>query len=305
MKIIDIVCPISREKFEPSSGYPAFGKRYLIQQSCIPNYIAPNATRILDTPSMIDGNGTINCTWKNVKIYPNEAVIIAYVDEYMHGSDIYHGEIIEIPGVNITRTYDCSNSVLKMNYSIENTEQFGLNSPKFIFFFPELTNNNQIFQPLNITVKSNCRMDIFENTTYNDGSGYFSTGHMMLSHCPECLESAQTDNFLIEIEGKSSHTGRLIPSFVISYKVDHDIYNQTGVTKRIQPAFIINSEENLNITRIYYYEVSLAIPESKSFLITPDASSKVAHSIFNNFIFNDLLTVQLSPQGNNLCLPIL
>jgi hypothetical protein len=285
VKTIDVVCPISKEKYQPSSGYPAFGKRYLIQQSSIPDYIAPKATRILETPAVKDGSNTVYFTWENVKIDPHEAVIVAYADEFQNGSDIYHAGAIEIPGVNITRTYEGSGSVLVMNYSLENTEKFRLHSPKFILFFPEFINNDQIFQPSNITIRSNCRMDIFENTTYNDGSGYFSTGHMMLSQCPEYLQSAQTNNFNVEIEGRNSHAGRLIPSFVISYKADDDLFNQTGEVKRIWPAVDIIPQENLNITRLYYYEVSLAIPEIKSFIIVPDTPSKTHSSIFNNFIF--------------------
>ena len=290
-KTITVEYPISKEKYRPLSGYPAFGKKYLIQQSSIPNYFNPKATRVLDRPAMIERNNTVNFEWENVIITPHEAVIIAYANEYQNGSEIYNAEGIEIPGIYLRRTYDSSNSVLVMNYSMENTEKFKLHSPKFILFFPESVNNNQIFQPSDITIKSNCRMDIFENTSYNDGSGYFSSGHMMLSHCSEYLDSAHTDNFLIEIKGKSNHLGKLIPSLVIAYRVDSDLFNQTGEVKRIWPAININSEENLNITRFYYYEASLAIPENKFFMIIPDKSSKVGYSIFNNFIFS---TVRLN-----------
>jgi len=284
-KTVTILSPIPKERYKPSTGYPLFGKKYLIQQSLIPDYFHPATTRVLGNASIMEGDDSVNFVWDNITIAPQEAVIIAYANEYQDGSEINHHDGFELPGIKLTRSFDNHTSDFVLNYSMENTGNLGLHYPKFILFFPESVGGTRIFKPSEITIKSNCRMDIFENTSYNDGTGSFSTGHMMLSHCPEDLGSAQSDNFLIEIKGTGDHSGTLIPSIIMGYRADEDPFNTTSEMKKIWPSDDFTSDEKLNVTRFYYYEASLFIPETKFCTVIPVNENSTFFPFDHLFIF--------------------
>ncbi len=260
---------VPRKYYKKVFAYPSFGKRALMQQSIIPDYFNPKSIKVLDEPVIIEEGNTINYTWDNVKIDPMEAVVAAYANYYEDSSEIYEQNMINLPSVSIIRSYDSNDSFFIMNYTVENTGALRLHAPKFILFFPEKANGTQLIEPSNVSVNSPCKMDIFENTSYNDGTGYFSDGHMVLSHCPEYLESNGQLNFLIEVKGKVENPGKLIPSLVIGFTVDSDLYNNTGQMLRIWPETKITSNEKINVTRFYYYETSLALPENKFFVVSP------------------------------------
>lgn len=268
-KNITVYNSIPKKNYKKVFRYPFFGKRALMPQSMIPAYFNPKSTKVLDEPMIIEGRDEINYTWNNVKVDPMEAVIVAYANYYEDGSEIYRQNIIDLPSVSITRFYDSYDSLYIMNYTLKNTGALRLHAPKFILFFPEKVNGTQLIEPSNVSVSSLCKTDIFENTSYNDGTGYFSNGHMVLSHCPEYLESNGLLNFLIEVKGKVENSGKLIPSLVIGFKADSDLSNKTGQMMRIWPETKIISEETINVSRFYYYETSLAIPENKFFVVAP------------------------------------
>jgi hypothetical protein len=270
---VTFVSPVTKENFNPSTGYPVFGKSYILQQSLFPNILVPKNVQVLEKPEIMEENNTEYFIWSDITIDPNNAVIIAYANSFGNNSAVYRSDGYNLPGVKILSTFDSDNSILFMNYSITNTGKSAINSPKFIVFFPETVRNIPIFQPEDIIIKSNCKMDIFENTSYNDGSGHFSTGHMMLSQCPEFLDAAQSDNYHIRIQGKELHSGKLIPSIIVRYREDASLFNKTSEERSLSQPDFLSSDNQINITRLYYSEVSLVLPEQNFFSIIPVTSN--------------------------------
>ena len=266
-KTVTIINHVKKEKFNPSTGYPLFGKKYLLQQSLIPDYLTPNNVHVLENPIFTEENDSVNFFWNNVTIGPHDAVIIAYANEYENETDIYSPDGFILPDLNLTSSYTDKDPVLYLNYTMTNTGKNEVHSPKFIVFFPEKINNTEIFQPSDITITSNCQMDIFENTSYNDGTGHFSVGHMMLSHCPEYLNTTQSNNFNIKIQGNGYHFGKLFPSLIIDYLEDGNLFNKNADETILSPPDTLVSDDSLNLTRYYYYDVSIVLPEHNYFTI--------------------------------------
>jgi hypothetical protein len=51
---------------------------------------------------------------------------------------------------------------------------------------------------------------------------------MMLSHCPEYLNTTQSNNFNIKIQGNGYYFGKLFPSLIIDYLEDGDLFNKNA-----------------------------------------------------------------------------
>ena len=271
-KCINISNPIPREKYKKVFIYPVIGKKAIIQQSMIPNYFNPKNATILNNPIIQESHNYINYTWNEINIDPMEAVIITYANFYDDGSKIYDMNNIYLPDIKITRSYNNYDSLFLMNYSVENIGKLRLGAPGLVLFFPEKIDGTQLIIVSNLSINSSNGMDIFENTTYNDGTGKFSNGHMVLSNGPEYIDTNRQLNYSINVKGIVVNTGKIIPSLIINYKADSDLYNRSGQMARIWPATEILSREESNVTRFYYYEVSLVIPENNYFYVKSNKS---------------------------------
>jgi hypothetical protein len=188
----------------------------------------------------------------------------------MDGSGIYNGDQIILPGVNISRVFEESNSSFIMNYSLKNSGPAPLHFANLNVFFPDKVNKVPLTANAEMVVDSPGRSNSGDKTTYNDGTGYFSTGQLLFSDCPEDLRRGEQQNYSITITGKTQNSGIIYPSFIAYYRVDEDPYNVTGTIKKIWPGVDLVAENNVNSSRYYYYEVSVAIPETKFFIVNPD-----------------------------------
>jgi hypothetical protein len=253
-----------------SDNHVSFGKKSLMEQSLIPNLFYPKKTRVLDKPQIIENRNNTQYSWGTITIDPNNAVIIAYTDDFTDASGIYKGNEIDLPGVRIYREYNESNSSFMMNYSLKNTGTDTLDTANFNVFFPENVNNTQLIEKADVQVNSSCIIDVADKTTYNDGTGYFSKGHMILSNCPHDLVSGDQRDVSITVKGLNLNYGTIFPSIIVNYRVDENMFNTSGSVKRIWPGMNLVSEDNVNVTRFYYYETSVMIPETKYFSVSPE-----------------------------------
>jgi len=142
-----------------------------------------------------------------------------------------------------------------------------------MFFFPEYVNNTQLIEKADMQVNSSCIADIADKTTYNDGTGYFSKGHMILFKCPFNLVSGDQRNVSILVKGRNLNYGTIFPSIIVNYRVDENMFNTSASIERIWPGLNLVSEDNVNVTRFYYYETSVMIPETKSFSVSPEGKN--------------------------------
>jgi hypothetical protein len=269
-KTLTVMSSLTAGKNDTMSNHTVFGNRSLMQQSKIPNLFYPKKTQVLEKPRIVEKGNDIQYIWNNVTIDADSAVIIAYSHDYMDGSGIYNGDQIILPGVNISRVFEESNSSFIMNYSLKNSGPAPLHFANLNVFFPDKVNKVPLIANAEMVVNSPCRSNIVDKTTYNDGTGYFSTGQLLFSDCPEDLRRGEQQNYSITITGKTQNSGIIYPSFIAYYRVDEDPYNVTGTIKKIWPGVDLVAENNVNSSRYYYYEVSVAIPETKFFIVNPD-----------------------------------
>lgn len=291
-KTVTIINPIPEDKNIRISNYPAFGKRAIMGQSMISNYFNPKSVSILDKPVMYDDLNHVNYTWENVTINPHAAVIASYANYYENSSEIFSNSSINLPSAKIIRSYDSDNSSFIVNYSIANTGPLALHNPRFVLFFPYKVNDIPLVASSNLLINASCKTDVFDNTTYNDGTGKLSTGPMISSYCPEYLGNNGQFNFSIRINGDVENSGNIFPSLIVSYKEDSDLYNQTGLKTRIWPATELLSKSGVNFTRFYYYETSVAIPENQYFIIKKSSNTFFINSVQsdqNNRLLSDMV----------------
>jgi hypothetical protein len=271
-KTVTVMSSLTTGKNDTLNNHTVFGNRSLMQQSNIPNLFYPKKTQVLEKPRIVEKGNEIQYIWNNITIDPDSAVIIAYSHDYMDRAEVYNGDQIILPGVNISRVFGENNSSFIMNYSLKNYGPAPLHGMNMKVFFPEKVNNVQLLDLAEMVVNSSCRTNTIGKTTYNDGTGYFSTGKMLVSSCPGNIRSGEQQNYSITITGKKQNSGIIYPSFITYYLVDEDPYNVTGTMKRIWPGVDLVTENNVKSSRYYYYEVSVAIPETKFFIVNPDGN---------------------------------
>jgi len=259
------------------SIYPVFGNSTLQLGNPLSNYFSPNNATVLGNPNIQEGIDQVNYTWNNITIAPLSTVIVSYINYFEDGSEFYKTNTINLPSASISRTYSSNNSDYKMDYKIEDTGMFKLSNFNFSLFFPEIINGTQLINPSKIIVNTS-EMNIINNVYSDDGTGSLNKGQM-ISSSPNCsvylAETGQLD-ILIEVNGTAENPGKIFPAFYVSYNIDSDPYNITGNIVRIWPATQIISNNKINITRFYTYEVSMAIPENNYFTITQSSDTSTS-----------------------------
>lgn len=271
-RTITILNPAPPDNNYSMSKYPIFGKMAIMRQSSIPNYFNPVNVTVLDVPEVQRDATGKKYVWWNITVNPHSAVIGAYADYYESGNEIFLNDSIILPSVKITRDYSNEKTSFIMNYSVTNTGALPLQNLHFVLFFPTNADNVRLVKLSDIIANSSCNSDILENTVYNDGSGRLSSGSMISSYCPEFLEPEEHLNFSFRINGDLENTGTIFPSLIVSYKVNHDLYSLSGLEDRIWPQTELVSSSEMNLTRFYYYETSVSIPENQKFLIGKTAN---------------------------------
>jgi len=271
-KTLTVMSSVPASENHAIKNHTAFGNRTLMQQSTIPNLFHPKKTQVLEKPRIIEKGNDTQYIWNDITIDPNDAAIIAYSNDYMDSSGIYDGDRINLPGVSISREFNEFNSSFVMDYSLRNTGSAPLNVANLNVFFPEKVSGVQLIDSAEMVVNSPCGIDIAEKTSYNDGTGHYSTGHLLLSNCPDNLKSGEQQNYSITISGQKQNSGTIFPSVITYYRVDDDPYNATGSMKSIWPGVELVTENQVNISQYYYFEASVAIPETKFFIVTPDGN---------------------------------
>jgi hypothetical protein len=259
-------------------NHTIFGNKSLMQQSTIPDLFYPKNTQVLEKPRIIEKGNETQYSWNDITVDPNTAAIIAYSHDYLDGLKIYQGDHINLPGVSISREFGERDSSYIMDYALKNTGSVPLHVANLNLFFPEKVNRIQLIDQAEMIVDSPCGKDIAEKTSYNDGTGYFSNGHLLLSNCPEPLKSGEQQDYTITIRGQKQNSGTIFPSVITYYRVDEDPYNTTGNMKRIWPGVNLVTHNRVNSSQYYYYEVSVLIPETKFFIVSPRGNDTKAYN---------------------------
>lgn len=274
-KNITIRNTIPKNDFIQTSLYPSFGYNMrmplnLIQS--VQDYINPNNTTLLNEPEIQVEKDNVNYTWNNITIGPKDDVIIVYINYYDNLSNMYNMTNINLPDMVINRSYNKihmsdNNYSFIMNYTMKNIGGLQLSTPTLILFFPEIVDGIQLIKPTNISVNSLSQSDIIENDNYNDGTGQMSNGHLFLTNFPVYLDANNQYEFDVTINGSIINNGKIFPSLIVSYNYETDPTNSTGLMTRIWPETQIISQ-NMSITRLYYYDVDVFIPEDNYFTTT-------------------------------------
>lgn len=289
-KNITISSLIPKDKDKQVFNYPLFGQEAIMPQSIIQdNYGSYNVT-LLGLPAIEKNGSGTNYIWRDVTLGPKEAVIVAYANFYEDGSAVYNLTQVKLPGLTLLRSYNYNNSHLDISFTLQNVGQHRLQKPRLVLFIPEEVDGKVIFYSNEISVNNFSRADIYEKTYYNDGTGKMSKGHMFLSNFPEYLDVNDRFNFQVAINGTEESKGILVPSFIISYIADYDPYNITQEVSRLSPQLAITSTSKINVTKFYYYEVSLAIPEKQFIYVTGESNSGDDNNLY---ILGILFTILL------------
>ncbi|WP_292345870.1 MULTISPECIES: hypothetical protein [unclassified Methanoregula] len=262
--------PVGRDT--PVHNHTVFGNRSLMQQSNIPNLFFPKKTQVLESAQISGTGNQTQYGWNNITIDPNCAVIIAYSHDFTEGSRLYNGDQINLPGVTISRNFSERDSSFILNYSLKNTGPVSLHNANLNVFFPEKANGIPLIESAVMNVTSPCGIDIADKTTYTDGTGHFSAGKLLLSDCTGDIMSGGQQNYLVTVTGKKQNSGMIFPTVILNYRADTDPFNASGSMNRIWPGVNLVTGDNVNISRYYYYEASVAIPETKFFVVSPDGS---------------------------------
>lgn len=275
---VTIYNTIPKKDYVQTSWYPLFGVNCTIPLDLIPyvqNYINPNNSIILNNPKIQVNDLNVNYTWDNVTIGPKDAAIIIYINYLDDDKNLYNTTSINLPDVIIKRLYNMTqvkgeDYIFTMNYTMKNVGKLPISGPKLRLFFPETTGGvegTQLITPTNII--SDPRDDIIENDHYNDGTGQMNTGYLISTNFPESLDTNEQYGLNVTINGTIENAGKIMPALIVQYDDIADPSNSTGQMTRIWPETGIISHDNINITRLYYFDVSILIPEDKYFTVAP------------------------------------
>lgn len=268
---LDIESPIPKGLYVVKKFYPTFGQESLLAMPMyFPHKVDISNYKILEAPSIEKKNEETIFKWANTTITPKQAIIAQYENFFGNLDQFYTKNGLKVANLYIHTSYAASlrdggkTVIFNLNYRLQNKGKNDLEDVLIDFILPDTVYPNgegsgiKLFNVIRTTASPGVK---FHRGMLGDGFGKAATGTIFTIGIPR-LKEGEVNSVSLKVEGeRTAEQGESFPLFTFQYRLKEG--------ERIWPPTVLKSKKKLELTKFYYIQSNLVLPDSRLFKFEP------------------------------------
>lgn len=269
---VDIESQIPKGLYVVKKFFPAFGEESLLAMPMYyPQEVNVSDYKILQRPSIEEKkDGEAIFSWNSISILPKQAIIAQYDNYFGNLGQFYTKDGLKVLELFLRTSYTASLKeggkvvAFELNYDLENKGKSEIEDIVMDIILPDEVypeGENSVVKLFEVTeayASPNIKVD---RGMLGDGFGKAATGTIFTVRIGK-IKPGESHKLSMKVEGKRmAERGESYPLFTFQYRTKGD---------HIWPPTTLKSKKELEITKFYYKEANIILPDSKLFRFKPE-----------------------------------